>query len=44
MERLKATVMIMVGVGAAADALWDGHELVVLDQVIDMVFLERCRR
>lgn len=33
MERLKATVMILVGVGAAVFALWDGHRLVVFDQI-----------
>jgi hypothetical protein len=32
-ERLKATMMILVGVGAAVFALWDGHRLVLLDQV-----------
>src|ERR1700730_18678694 len=32
-ERLKATVMILVGVGAAVFAVWDGHRLVVLDQI-----------
>jgi len=34
MERLKATVMILIGVGAAVYALWDGYrQLVVLDQI-----------
>jgi hypothetical protein len=33
LERLKATAMILVGVGAAVFALWDGRRLVVLDQV-----------
>jgi hypothetical protein len=33
MERTKATVMILVGIGAAVYALWDGHRLVVLDQM-----------
>lgn len=33
MEQLKATVMILIGVGAGVYALWDGHRLVVLDQV-----------
>lgn len=33
MERLKATVLILIGVAAAVYALWDGHQLVVLDQV-----------
>ena len=33
MERIKATIMILVGVGAAVYALWDGHRLVVLDQI-----------
>ena len=32
-ERLKATVMILVGVGAAVFAVWDGHRLVVLDRI-----------
>lgn len=33
LERLKGTIMILMGVGAAVYALWDGHRLVVLDQV-----------
>ncbi len=34
MERVKATVMILIGVGAAVYALWDGYrQLVVLDQI-----------
>ncbi len=33
MERLKATVMILIGLSAAIYALWDGHRLVVLDRV-----------
>lgn len=32
-EQLKATAMILIGVGAAVYALWDGHRLVVLDRV-----------
>jgi hypothetical protein len=33
-ERLKATVMILIGVGAAVYALWDGYQqLAVLDQL-----------
>jgi len=32
-ERLKATVTILIGVGAAVYALWDGHRLVVFDQI-----------
>jgi hypothetical protein len=32
-ERVKATVVILIGAGAAVYALWDGHRLVVLDQI-----------
>lgn len=35
MERLKATAMILIGVGAAISVLWDGYrQFVVLDQLI----------
>jgi hypothetical protein len=33
MEKLKATVMILIGLSAAVYAFWDGHRLVILDQV-----------
>lgn len=33
MDRLKATVMILIGVGAAVYAFWDGYQLLVFDQV-----------
>jgi hypothetical protein len=32
-ERLKATVMILMGVGAAVFALWDGHGLIVRSRI-----------
>ena len=37
-EKLKSIVLILVGVGAAVFALWDGHQLVVLDRVNDHYF------
>lgn len=33
LEKLKAVVLILIGIGAAIFALWDGRRLVVLDQV-----------
>jgi uncharacterized membrane protein YesL len=33
LERLKAVVLILIGVGAAVYALWDGHRLVVFAQI-----------
>ena len=33
LEKLKAVVLILIGVGAAVYALWDGHRLVVFDQI-----------
>lgn len=33
LEKLKATVMMLVGLGVAVFAFWDGHRLVVLDQL-----------
>lgn len=33
LEKLKAVVLILIGVGAAAFALWDGHDLIVRSRI-----------